>query len=78
MTWRLTEWGKTRLPLPGIPWRDMSDAEFAEALVVYPDLRSRRYFAHLAETREPATLPAPRFAPAQLPEMGRTRRSSKR
>jgi len=31
VTWILTDTGKRCEPIPGVPWRDMSDVEFAEA-----------------------------------------------
>lgn len=59
MTWKLTEWGKTRMPLPGIPWRDMTDEEFATACAEMPGLEERGYFEDAA-----GTLPArPTFVP---------------
>ena len=51
MTWTLTRWAKTRRPLAGVPWRDLTDEEFASAEVRYPSLRAQGYF-------EQAPLPA--------------------
>ena len=51
MSWRLTEWGKTRMPLPGIPWRDMTDEEFAAASSAAPGLDERGYFEPVPETK---------------------------
>ena len=31
MAWRLTERGQRCEPIPGVPWRDMTDEEFAAA-----------------------------------------------
>lgn len=42
--WKLTEWGKSRLGLPGVPWRDLTDSEYAEARVLYPGIDERGYF----------------------------------
>ena len=57
MAWKLTSWGQTRMPLTGVPWRDLSDAEFAAAEERYPELRERGYFEPAdaeAEATEPA------------------------
>lgn len=45
--YRLTEWGQSRLPLPYVPWRDMSDEEFAQH--GRPLLVERGYFEHVPE-----------------------------
>lgn len=66
MTWKLTEWGKTRMPLPGIPWRDMTDEEFATACASTPGLEERGYFE---DVREPS--PAPTDLPYHLPAANR-------
>lgn len=58
MAWKLTSWGATRMPLPGVPWRDLSDEEFAAAEWRYPELRERGYFE--AEPAEEAARPAAR------------------
>ena len=42
--WKLTEWGKTRTGLPEVPWRDLTDEEYASALSLYPVLPERGYF----------------------------------
>lgn len=47
--WKLTDWGKTRAGLPGMPWRDLTDAEFNRAKALYPELPERGYFAYEAE-----------------------------
>lgn len=44
MSYRLTSYGKTRLGLPGIPWRDMSDEEFAAAVARHPGIEDKGYF----------------------------------
>lgn len=48
MSWKLTAWARTREGLAGVPWRDLSDDEYAAALDIYPELGERGYF-------EPAT-----------------------
>ena len=59
MTWKLTPWGKTRFPLAGIPWRDMTDEEFAQATAQVPELEERGYFAREVEQPKPARAPRP-------------------
>ncbi|MGE0227759.1 MAG: hypothetical protein AB7I38_10970 [Dehalococcoidia bacterium] len=60
MPWKLTSWGRTRMPLIGVPWRDLSDAEFAAAEERHPEIRERGYFE--AEPAEEAGRPAARRA----------------
>lgn len=50
--YKLTRFAQTRTPLPGVPWRDLSDEEFAAAELRYPELRERGYF-------EPGEVDAP-------------------
>lgn len=54
MTWKLTTYGKTRAGVPGVPWRDLSDEEFAaaEALFAPGVLRAREYFEHVPDEPE--------------------------
>lgn len=60
MTWRLTAFGETRLALPGVPWRDLSDEEFAAACERYPELEERGYFERANdEAEDTETAPAP-------------------
>ena len=55
MAWKLTDVGKRCEPIPGIPWGDMDDAEFAGAEKAidarFPDqkgaLRRSPYFEHI-------------------------------
>ena len=70
--WKLTCWAKTRDPLPGVPWRDMTDEEFATVEAMFPEgaLRERGYFKHVETTPAPA---AEESDPAPL-RRGRTRR----
>jgi hypothetical protein len=46
MTWKLTPWGKTRSGVTGIPWRDLSDEEFAAAEAMFEpgELLAHGYF----------------------------------
>jgi hypothetical protein len=54
MTWTLPAWGRTRRPVTGVPWRDLSDEEFAAAEALFGEgvLRSRAYF----EREKPAVV----------------------
>jgi hypothetical protein len=61
--WKLTVWAKTRRPVSGVPWRDLTDEEFAALETNYAGLD--RYFYHEPEQRaatepEPVAPPAPR------------------
>lgn len=57
MPWTLTDKGRRVEPIAGVPWRDMSDAEFAEAERLldqqFPgqpkSLRKSGFFAQLKE-----------------------------
>lgn len=44
--WKLTPYGKTRTPLTGVPWRDLTDSEFEAAEKRHEELRERGYFEH--------------------------------
>lgn len=62
MTWKLTAWAKTRLPVTGVPWRDLSDEEFAAASAEFAGGALAPYFEYVddaaaareAEPHEPA------------------------
>lgn len=41
--WKLTAYGKRRLPLVGVPWRDLTAAEYAAAESRHPGM-GERYF----------------------------------
>lgn len=84
MPWKLTSWGRTRMPLTGVPWRDLSDDEFAAAEDRHPELRERGYFEEdpaeeagrpaARRTRGPAPAaasdgPGPEPAPDAAPEV---------
>ena len=64
--WKLTDWGQTRMPLTGVPWRDLSDEEFAAAEARYPELRERGYFAQ--SIAEPAVTASRRKPGAKVDE----------
>ncbi len=49
MTWKLTAFAKTRLPLVGVNWRDLSDEEYAAALAMHPGMDEQGYFEHVEE-----------------------------
>lgn len=63
MVWKLTDVGKRVEPIPGIPWRNMDDEEFAEAVKEmdsrFPDqkgsLKRSSFFEHVPETPKGAT-----------------------
>jgi len=48
MSWTLTQWGRSRSGVSGVPWRTLTDDEYAAACELYPELPDRGYF-----TREP-------------------------
>lgn len=50
MSYRLTEWGASRVPLPHVPWRDMTDEEFAAH--GWPSLVANGYFEHEPDAPE--------------------------
>lgn len=54
MTYQLTDFGKTRIGLPGVPWRDLTDAEYREARELHPGMEDQGYFVHVsaAELKE--------------------------
>jgi hypothetical protein len=51
--WKLTEYGKTRTGLPGVPWRDLTAHEFAEAKRRHPGIEERGYFERDEPKPEP-------------------------
>lgn len=65
MTWKLTEWAKTRSGVFGVPWRDLSDDEFAAVEARYPEIRERGYFEKV---------PAAPAAPVMPQRQGRGKR----
>jgi len=44
MTYKLTKFGQSRLPLTGVAWRDLSDEEYAAALARHPGMEDHGYF----------------------------------
>jgi hypothetical protein len=53
MSYQLTAFAKTREPLNRVPWRDLSDEEFAVANALYDGLLEERgYFEPEAPTSE--------------------------
>jgi hypothetical protein len=67
MTWKPTEWAKTRDPLPGLPWEPMTDAAYAEACERRPGLADRGYFVRFDEGEVPI---APEPVPAPDSDVG--------
>jgi hypothetical protein len=53
MSYRLTDYGKGRRALAGVPWRDLTDDEMAAAEARYPGIGGRGYF----EQEQPAVTP---------------------
>lgn len=37
MTWKLTDEAKDKDPIPGVPWRDMTEDEFREVAKAYAE-----------------------------------------
>lgn len=63
MTYKLTAYAKTRRPLQGVPWRDLTDAEYEAALAANPGMDQRGYFEHVAdETPAPSSRRSTRAA----------------
>ena len=52
--WKLTQFGRTRSPLSGVPWRDLSDEEFAAVEAAHPTIRDRGYFEEVVSHRRRA------------------------
>lgn len=90
MSWKLTTYGKTRLGVTGVPWRDLSDDEFAVAESLFEPgvLRAREYFervddggGQIASTGEPPYFEpdeAAESAPEPVPAPRARQRRSKR
>lgn len=55
MTWKLTAYAKTRMNLPGVQWRDLSDDEYAAAVEANPGMEDKGYFEK--EPEEESTPP---------------------
>lgn len=49
MSYTLTKYGKTRLPLPGVKWGDLSDDEYAAAVARHPGMETQGYFIRVEE-----------------------------
>lgn len=78
MTWKLTTYGKTRLGVTGVPWRDLSDDEFAAAEALFEPgvLRSRGYFEHVDDLKS-ASMGEPPLSEPQAADRARQRRSKR-
>lgn len=70
MTWKLTDWAKTRSPATGVPWRDLTDKEFAAVEALFPKgvLREHGYFYHEMPKEEEPPAPARRTGRAEPEE----------
>lgn len=42
--WKLTNYGKSRLSLPGVKWGDLTDEEYAAAVARHPGMEEQGYF----------------------------------
>jgi len=47
--YKLTRFGQSRLALSGVPWRDLTDEEFAKALEKHPGMEEHGYFVQVVE-----------------------------
>lgn len=69
--WKKTKQADAWEPLPGVPWRDMSDAEFRDVAKAYAEtngfparsLHNSGFFEHVEDVA--AKSEAPAAAPAQ-------------
>jgi hypothetical protein len=52
--YRLTHFGKTRRGIPGVPWRDLSDAEYRAAVKANPGMEDQGYFVKVEEEKPEA------------------------
>lgn len=52
MTYKLTAYAKTRKNLPGVPWRDLSDEEYAAAVEANPGMEEQGYFEKAIEEED--------------------------
>lgn len=52
VTWKLTAYAKTRMNLPGVPWRDLSDEEYAAVIEAHPYIEDKGYFEKVAEEED--------------------------
>lgn len=62
MGYRLTPFGHSRLPLPGVKWGDMTDKEFADAKRRHPGIEDQGLFEHVDEKAEAELTAEPRSA----------------
>lgn len=47
--YKLTPYGQTRKGLRGVPWRDLSDEEYAAAVARHPGMQDHGYFEQAPE-----------------------------
>lgn len=66
--WKLTEYGKSRVGLPGVPWQDLTNAEFAAAKRLHPGIQERGYFEHFTEAEAEAKAAEPVIDEAAQPD----------
>lgn len=63
--YRLTHYGRSRRPLPGVPWRDLTDEEYATVVKNHPGMEEQDYFFKAEEEIYGASDTGPR-KPRQL------------
>lgn len=61
--WILTPFGKTRLPLVGVKWGDLTDEEYAAAVARHPGMEEQGYFDKVEEPEEKPRRNAPSATP---------------
>lgn len=55
MSYKLTAFGRSRLALSRVPWRDLSDEEFAAAVARHPGMEEHGYFVKEEPVEEAPT-----------------------
>lgn len=57
--YKLTSFAKTRRPLPGVAWRDLSDEEYKAACERHPGMEEQGYFEKVDEPKKARTVTTP-------------------
>lgn len=60
VTYKLTPYARSRRPLPGVPWRDLTSEEYDAALAANPGMDQRGYFEPAEDEGTQAPSPSPR------------------
>jgi hypothetical protein len=63
--YKLTRFGQSRLALSGVPWRDLSDEEYAKAVEKHPGMEEHGYFVKVVEEAVPEEKPSRRRVSTQ-------------